>query len=500
MSKLARLPNPVYEDIGLNGWGERQIIPVDVDTEIVQTDQTFADNGIQGFKIDSLSVNKLTAGSLRVDSYIQSTDYVAGVSGWRISGDGDAEFDDGTFRGTIDADSGTIGGFTIGATTLSAVSGGNTTTLSSGSTAFAAGPTGSPTVTITQAGVLTAAGAVINGSGLNNQEIFGDGSDGTVTISGDTTLARDMFYDVLTINSGINLNSAGYRIFCKTSATINGTLRNNGGTGGAGSVGGTPGGGAGGTAGTGGAGATLTSGKAGASGGAGGNGAFTGNGFTPSPATAGSAGTALSAGGVTGAGQAGVAGASQAVAGGAGGAAGAYTAAVTSPRVSPFLNLCGYFLPDTGTFVAFNSRSGNGGSGGGSGASGSNDTNGGGGGGAGSGGQAGQVFIAAKLLTIGAAGVIQANGGAGGAGGNGGPAISGMLANGGSAGAGGDGGNGGLVFTIYSSISNSGTIQAAGGAGGAAGTGGTGVNGGFTGNSSSAGTAGLAGTVITIVV
>lgn len=60
--------------------------------------------------------------------------------------------------------SGEIGGWTIGATDLRATSGGNTTILSSGATAFSAGPTGSPAATITQAGVLSAAGAIIDGT------------------------------------------------------------------------------------------------------------------------------------------------------------------------------------------------------------------------------------------------------------------------------------------------------------------------------------------------
>jgi hypothetical protein len=60
--------------------------------------------------------------------------------------------------------SGTIAGMTISATALTATSGGNSTIVSSGSTAFTAGPTGSPTFTVTQAGVLTATGAIISGT------------------------------------------------------------------------------------------------------------------------------------------------------------------------------------------------------------------------------------------------------------------------------------------------------------------------------------------------
>lgn len=51
---------------------------------------------------------------------------------------------------------GVIGGFTLSSTALTATNAGNQTIVSSGSTAFSAGPTGSPTVTITQAGAITA--------------------------------------------------------------------------------------------------------------------------------------------------------------------------------------------------------------------------------------------------------------------------------------------------------------------------------------------------------
>ncbi|MBM3131956.1 MAG: hypothetical protein FJZ95_02840, partial [Chloroflexi bacterium] len=43
---------------------------------------------------------------------------------------------------------------------------------------------------------------------------FGDGSDGDVTISADTDLTRDMYYNTLTVNSTKILSTKGYRIFC----------------------------------------------------------------------------------------------------------------------------------------------------------------------------------------------------------------------------------------------------------------------------------------------
>ena len=76
--------------------------------------------------------------------------------------------------GTLTASAGTIGGFTLGATTLTATSGGNTTIVSSGATAFSSGPTGSPTVTITQAGAINASNLTVTG--------------GTVYVSGTSTV------------------------------------------------------------------------------------------------------------------------------------------------------------------------------------------------------------------------------------------------------------------------------------------------------------------------
>ena len=44
--------------------------------------------------------------------FLRSGDYVAGVSGWQIDGEGDVEFNDGTFRGSIEGGTIDIGGAT----------------------------------------------------------------------------------------------------------------------------------------------------------------------------------------------------------------------------------------------------------------------------------------------------------------------------------------------------------------------------------------------------
>jgi hypothetical protein len=60
---------------------------------------------------------------------------------------------------------------------------------------------------------------------------YGYGTDSNVTISGTTTLTRDMFYSNLTINAGAILNTAGFRVFVRDTCTIavGGVIQNNGG-------------------------------------------------------------------------------------------------------------------------------------------------------------------------------------------------------------------------------------------------------------------------------
>ena len=63
-----------------------------------------------------------------VGGFIQSKNFVTGSSGWRLDAEGNLEASDGTFRGTLSATSGTVGGFTIASTTLT----GNNIILDSG--------------------------------------------------------------------------------------------------------------------------------------------------------------------------------------------------------------------------------------------------------------------------------------------------------------------------------------------------------------------------------
>lgn len=61
-------------------------------------------------RIASLSAAKLTAGAVAVGEYIQSSDFISGSKGWRLSGNGSLEASAGTFRGALEAATGTFSG------------------------------------------------------------------------------------------------------------------------------------------------------------------------------------------------------------------------------------------------------------------------------------------------------------------------------------------------------------------------------------------------------
>ena len=74
------------------------------------TNAKIADLAVDNAKIANLSASKLTAGSISVGQYIQSSGFVSGNSGWRINGDGTAEFANAVVRGTVYASAGSFTG------------------------------------------------------------------------------------------------------------------------------------------------------------------------------------------------------------------------------------------------------------------------------------------------------------------------------------------------------------------------------------------------------
>lgn len=53
--------------------------------------------------------------------------------------------------------------------------------------------------------------------------IYGSGKDGNYTASVNISLTRDMYYNNLTINPGIHINTAGYRVFVRNILLFNGS-------------------------------------------------------------------------------------------------------------------------------------------------------------------------------------------------------------------------------------------------------------------------------------
>lgn len=302
---------------------------------------------------------------------------------------------------------------------------------------------------------------VTNGPGtiqINNSSIgvgtlppglLGDGVDGDVILSVNTTLTRDMDYNSLVINAGVTLNTAGFTIFCKTSLTVSATAlitRN-------GNVGGNAATSSAGAAGAALSGATATTGASGA-GAAGGAGTTAAGGSGATSAAVNGEGGAGGVGGNGGTGSGGV--------GGSGGNSGALSIRYfRNVQANWKYTLVGTYMP-TGT----------GGAGGAAGGGdGTNLGRGGGGGGSAGGG----ILIYADSINN--LGTIQAKGGAGG------NAGAGALGNVGG-GAGGGGGGGGKIMLITNTLTSRGTLDVTGGAAGNASAGaGTG----------SAGTAGAAG-------
>ncbi len=337
--------------------------------------------------------------------------------------------------------------------------------------------------------------------------IFGDGSDGSVTFDGSTTIlgmvpsgnvytmTRDIFCTNITINNSVFLKPAGHMIFATGTLTVGGTLSAvgaNGVNGTAGTTQAADGFGVGGAGGAGGAGVsdgTIRGSIAGKSGGLGGTGGT-------SAGTAGTAGVAetfgvsASSGGAGGAGGAGENLGGSQLAGGASGAGGATT------YVSKIASLAKASAPYVaGNFIGAIGGAGSAGGGGGGNGATTPASFAGAGGGGGSGANGGQILVFAKIVANSFA--ISANGGNGGVGGAGGNATGGSggrnAAGGG--GGGGSGGSGGWVTIVTTSYTGS-NPTVTGGAAGGGGSAGTGTGFSSAGNGGAAGTVGLA-TVIT---
>ena len=253
---------------------------------------------------------------------------------------------------------------------------------------------------------------------------WGDGSDGAVTISASTTLVQDMQYASMTINTGVVVNTAGFKIFVANTLQSSGTIQHNG------TAGGTPvasSSGAGAVAGSvrgGSAGGTGASSGACAGGGGGGGGGWVlifariinnASGTIQANGANGAAGVvsgsctnAAGNNGVAMFGYGNIGGAGGAADANAGGSAGAWTTSTVAVRLREVAVQGGY-APG----VALATGGGAGGGGGALATTPSDDAGGGGGGGG------GLVAIFYRTITL---GTEQATAGSGGAGASGGAA------------------------------------------------------------------------------
>lgn len=356
-------------------------------------------------------------------------------------------------------------------------------------------PTASPGTSTTQ--IATTAfveGEIGPGGGGAYFAWGGDGSDGSVTFNGSSTIlgmvpsgsvytmTRDICCTDITVNSGVTIKTANYAIFATGTVTVNGTIHNDGQNGNQGQTATSSTGGVGGSVGLrtsnpGGNAGHYNQLITGLTGGAGGNGGTAAG--TQAAATA--SGTAIAGTPVDGAGATSSVGSSGGKGGtGTSGAGGAVRAGgpAGTPSAGPNVQtgrhasvaVSGISWNSTTPHAVQASNPGNGQPGGGGGGGGdTTNAGGGGGGGGGEGGSAGVVAIFAHTITVGATGIIRANGGTGGNGGNGRTQTVGNVGGGGG-GAGGSGGVGGIVWLVYHRLTNSGTVQAIGGTHGTGGT------------------------------
>lgn len=124
-----------------------------------------------------------TANSFHVDSLGNTWWGAVGIASavGKVLNTGVATFSNMTITG------GAISGWISTPTTLSTTSGGNTTTLSSSTDSFSSGPTGAPTLVITQAGTITAtagyiAGWTIGTNTLSKSAIVLDSANDQITV------------------------------------------------------------------------------------------------------------------------------------------------------------------------------------------------------------------------------------------------------------------------------------------------------------------------------
>jgi hypothetical protein len=182
------------------------------------TNAKIANLAVDDAKIANLSVSKLDAGSLKVGSYISSSNYVSGSQGFAVWATGAAEFNNVTVRGAVYANTGVFSG------TVYASSGSFTGTVNATSGTFSGAvyaSSGSFTGNI-YSNTGTIGGVKINGNGLNGGSFIGyawptDGGGGFHLGPNGLLLGNANLGRYLQIEANGNIHTPGFNV-------INGTM------------------------------------------------------------------------------------------------------------------------------------------------------------------------------------------------------------------------------------------------------------------------------------
>jgi hypothetical protein len=167
-----------------------------------------ADLAVDNNNIVKLDVGKLTAGSISVGEFIQSTNYVAGTQGWRIHGNGFAEFGAATIRGQLTASQIDSRGLTIRTASGAVI-------LNAGSSEFVGNVTGTVAGTAASTVVSTANTALSTANTASSAASTAQGTANTA-LSGLSTKLNSDARNVLAGAGGLatgtlNWNSSGVR-------------------------------------------------------------------------------------------------------------------------------------------------------------------------------------------------------------------------------------------------------------------------------------------------
>jgi hypothetical protein len=178
-----------------------------------------ANEAVDDSKIASLNVGKLTAGSINVDDYIQSTGFVTGSAGWRITGNGTAEFDAAVIRGQLTASQINSNGLTIRTAAGAVILNAGTSEFSGNVTGTVAGTAASTLVT-TANDAATAASAAQDAADDALDVLADIASDNVLTPGEKPTIITD--YGVITAEqAGIDAQATAYAITTQKTAYDN---------------------------------------------------------------------------------------------------------------------------------------------------------------------------------------------------------------------------------------------------------------------------------------